>query len=234
MIEEYVRELTDEERRWLEEAARPSPADRPPPRPSRFAILPAVALAVGAAVFAVLALAAAFVGFGGGREPALAGIFGVVALVWVYRLSTAERTHVPTREWWREHDARNRAEHAAALADGHAVVKRVRAVAVVEIEPIEDEGTGWIYDLGDGRVLFLKGQDYEPPDEDDAWPNTDFEIVRTRATGRWLDLRCHGAPLRPLRVVRSEELDAQAAWDEREEVLDLGLEDAVKTILRAR
>lgn len=234
MIEEFVRPLTTEERQWLRDATRPSPAVRPPPRPSRFAILPAVGLGVGAAVLAVLSLTAAFVGFGGGREPALAGIFGVLALVFLFRLATAERTHVPTREWWREHEARNRAELAAALADGHAVVKRVRAVAVVEVEPMEDEGTGWFFDLGDGRTLFLKGQDYDSPDEDAAWPNTDFEIVRTRSAGRWLDLRCHGQALRPVRVVRAEECDPEAAWDEREEVRDLGLDDAVKTILRTR
>jgi hypothetical protein len=40
-------------------------------------------------------------------------------------------------------------------------------VAVVELEPMEDEGAGYLFDLSDGHVLFLKGQGYEPTEDDD-------------------------------------------------------------------
>jgi hypothetical protein len=118
------------------------------------------------------------------------------------------------------------------LQDGRVVVKRVHAVAVVEIEPLEDEGTGYVFDLGDGRGLFLKGDDYFPADEDAVWPSTEFEIVRAAADGRVLDVHCHGAALPPLRVIPGDDVDPQKGWDAREEVLHMSVDEAVRTVLR--
>ncbi|HUR06336.1 MAG TPA: hypothetical protein VM347_27565, partial [Nonomuraea sp.] len=84
---------------------------------------------------------------------------------------------------------------------------------------------------GDGRVLFLKGQDYRPTEEDDRWPNTDFELVRTVAEGRFMSLICHGSTLPPLRVVPGDDVDPQKGWDEREEVLEMSMDEAVRTVL---
>lgn len=229
MIEESVRELTAKERGWLRDGMGPVPATSPPY--GYDAVRTAAAMAAG---FLILTLVAAFVEIGGVPAPVLAGLFVLAAIVSLARLAAAYREYAAARDWRRGYLEQNRAELTRALEDGHAVVKRVRAVAVVEIEPMEDEGTGYLYDLGDGRVLFLKGQGYEPEDEDTPWPNTEFEIVRTRAAGRWLDLRCHGEALRPVRLVRADECDPQAAWDEREVVLEMGLDDAVKTILARR
>lgn len=223
-----MREMTAEEREWLRSALRPAPATARPYGP-RTVVVPAV----GVAVCSILAIALAATGVEG--TPVLAGVIGLWAIFFAIRLVRAYPAYVRARDWHRGYDARMHTEITEALEDGHAVVKRVRAVAVIEVEPMEDEGTGFFFDLGDGRTLFVKGQDFDGPmDEEDSWPNSDFEIVRTRTGGRWLDLRCHGERLRPLRVVRGDECDPEKAWDEREEVLDVGLEDAVKTILAAR
>ena len=223
-----MRELTEEERGWLRSVLRPLPRVGRPYGP-RTVVLPAV----GAVVCALLAVTIAATRVEG--TPVLAGVIGLWAIYFAIRLVRAYREYVRVRDWHHGYDARTHEEITRALEDGHVVVKRVRSVAVVEVEPMEDEGAGYFYDLGDGRTLFLKGQDFDGPmDEDDSWPNSDFEIIRTRVGGRWLDLRCHGERLRPLRVVRGDECDPEKAWDEREEVLDMRLNDAVKTILARR
>jgi hypothetical protein len=128
--------------------------------------------------------------------------------------------------------ARMDRELARVLEDGRVTVQRVRAVAVVEIEALEDEGTGYVFDVGDGRVLFIKGPDYFPSADGMAWPNTDFEIVRAAADGRRLDIHCHGTALPPLRVIPKDDVDPERGWDERAEVLDMSVDNAVRTALR--
>lgn len=126
------------------------------------------------------------------------------------------------------------APRTSVLEDGRVIVKRVHATAVVEIEELEDEGPGYLFDIGGGEVLFLKGLDYGPYDDETPWPNTDFEIVRGLVDGEFVAMAYHGKALPPARVVRHHEVDAEAVWDEREEVLRMSLDQAVKRILRSR
>lgn len=222
MIEESVRKMTAEERASFQSAIRATPA-RPPHIRWQ--------LAAGLAIAAALVVAA---GVGGLIPGGLAAALVGVAMLAFYDNVIAPRVR-ERRMRKRREDFAAEGERALArvLADGRVTVKRVRAVAVVEMEPMEDEGPGYLFDLGDGRVLFLKGQDYGvAEDEGVSWPNTDFEIVRTVAEGRMLDLHCHGQALAPVRILRGDEVDPQAAWAEREEVLDLTLDQAVKTVLR--
>jgi hypothetical protein len=228
MIQESIREMTADERASLQSALRPEPARRRQP----------LITTEGWVSVGVVALTLAVIALAGGRNVggfALAIAAGVV--YGGYRFAVAARGRA-RREQFREqfidrYTAQRQGELAAMLQDGRVTVKRVRAVAVVQIEPIEDEGTGYVFDLGDGRVLFLKGQDYDMARADDAsWPNTDFEIVRAVTDGTMLDLHCHGAPLPPLRVVSGDDVDPQKGWDERDEVLEMSMDDAVRTILR--
>ncbi|MBB4637875.1 hypothetical protein [Longimicrobium terrae] len=140
-------------------------------------------------------------------------------------------------------DARFRAAHpprpfvppaprTSVLEDGRVIVKRVQATAVVEIEELEDEGPGYLFDVGGGQVLFLKGLDYDPLDDETPWPNTDFEIIRGLVDGEFVAMAYHGKALPHTRVLRHHEVDAEAVWDEREEVLTMSLDQAVKRILR--
>jgi hypothetical protein len=72
----------------------------------------------------------------------------------------------------------------AALDDGRASVLIITSDRVVVIEEYEDEGLAYIYDLGDGTSLFLRGEDYFPEEEDAPWPARQFEIVRSSLNGK--------------------------------------------------
>jgi hypothetical protein len=225
MIQESVREMNAEERAWLQRAMQPQSYEvRQVDTAEMWGPVVVVVL-----TFVVLALAGA--SWGG-----LAVAATAFAIVGSYKLVAARRRaareNAIRQKNLEAHAARRHAKLAGALEDGRVTVKRVHAVAVVEIEPIEDEGTGYVFDLGDSHVLFIKGSDYFPEDEEASWPNTDFEIVRTVAAGQLLDVYCHGTELPPLRVIPGKDVDPGKGWDEREEVLEISLEEAVRSILR--
>lgn len=227
-IQEHVRQLSAAERAELQAAMRPQPIGPQRPRVEMETWAP---LLIAVLTLAVIALA-------GGNRGGLAIASIAVALVGGYRWLTTTVKKDSHPDLWERRDAymaERRRALALVLEDGRVAVKRVRAVAVVELEPIEDEGPGYLFDLGDGRVLFLKGEDYHPlDDEGPSWPNTDFEIARAVLDGTFIGLYCHGRALAPLRVIRGEECDPERAWAEREEVLDMSLDEAVRTVLRTR
>jgi len=225
MIQEFVREMNAEERAWLQRGIEPSPVTRR--MKSGHSRETWVFAAVWVVTLAVIA------SMGGANKGGLAIAAAVGVIVLGYRLAFPSGRKAPNRAFADAHQARNAAELTRARDDGRVTVKRVSAVAVVEIEPLEDEGTGYVFDLGDGRVLFLKGQHYVP-DDDDPWPNTGFEIVRTVVEDRFMSLTCHGTALSPLRVVPGDDVDPQKGWGEREEVLRMSMDEAVRTVLRER
>jgi hypothetical protein len=225
MIQDVVREMSAEERASLQGALRPPPTVRRQRADSR------ETWRLAAVWILTLAAIAAF-----GRV----NVGGLVAAVVVgavmvgYRLVRAPVATAPRREFVERHAAQRAREIARMLEDGRVTVRRVRAVAVVEIEPLEDEGTGYVFDLGDGRVLFFKADACLPTDAEAPWPNTEFEIVRAAANGDILDVHCHGTALPPLRTVPSDQVDPQAGWDAREEVLHMSMDEAVRTVLLDR
>src|SRR3954465_9190104 len=174
MIQEFVREMTEDERAWLRHGIEPSPV---PPR-----MRPAYWRETrGFVVVWILTLVVIAV-MGGRNKGGFAIAVAVGVLMLGSRLAAEARKkapgNAPNQKFIDAHQARNSAELTRALEDGRVTVKRVSAVAVIEIEPLEDEGTGYVFDLGDGRVLFLKGQEYVPTEDGyDPWPNTDFELV---------------------------------------------------------
>jgi hypothetical protein len=230
MIQEFVREMNTEERSSLRRATR-----LPVPYGGRRRVMGPEAWGAIAGVLFVIAM-------GGGRSRAglvIALAAGGILAGWPILSATIRnvrhrKANAALQAARAVYEARMQGELARALEDGRVTVRRVRAAAVVEIEPLEDEGTGYVFDLGDGRVLFIKGPDYHPRDGGMPWPNTDFEIVRAAAGGRLLDVRCHGTALRPLRVIPRDDVDPAKRWDEREEVLEMSVDDAVQAVLRDR
>jgi len=223
MIEEFVREMSAEERASLQRAMRPRPAGV---RHSDDARETWVLVVVWILVLVVIALA-------GGRS--VAGFVAALAAGGVlvgHRLVKAAVKKARRRKFFERYDAHRSREIARVLEDGRVTVRRVHAVAVVEIEPLEDEGTGYVFDLGDGRVLFFKADFFLVDGDEPPWPNTDFEIVRAAANGELLDVRCHGTALPPLRVVHHDDVDPEKGWDAREEVLQVSVDEAVRTVLR--
>jgi hypothetical protein len=118
-----------------------------------------------------------------------------------------------------------------ALLTGMVTVKKICAKAVIELEEFEDEGGGYIFDIGDGQVLFLKGQQYFPVNDEMPWPNTRFEIVRTNPGNRWVGIFCYGGELPPLRTIQTSECNEDVVWAEHEEIADGDLESFAKSLL---
>ncbi len=151
-------------------------------------------------------------------------LFAVTFLAWVFCLACfcivfTDHFRMARDDRRYQRDMRPRAE--AALRDGMVSVKEVEATAVVYIEPFEDEGAGYIFDVGDGKLLFLKGQEYEYCENDAAWPNTRFSITRTGTEDLFLGMFGHGQPLEPVLQMQSENCHDDVAWGpDREDLIE--------------
>lgn len=170
-------------------------------------------------------------------NPVVVGIAGgplaIAAIICLYAVIVLIGSH---RNWSRIHrdfmrDSIPRIRKA--LDDGRVVVKKVAANAVIKIVEFEDEGSGYIYDVGDGKILFLKGQWYFPVDEEMRWPNSEFEIVRTVHGDVWVGIFCLGEELAPVRELEISQCIDDIVWTDREEVLEGDLEQFVKSITKA-
>ena len=163
----------------------------------------------------------------------IGGLLAVVAIICLYAIIMLIGGH---RHWSRIH--RDFTIHLIpqihkALEDGNVFVKKVSANAVIEIVEFEDEGSGFIYDVGDGRILFLKGQRFYPVDEDMRWPNSEFEIVRTVHGDMWVGIFCFGVELAPVRELETSECIDDIVWADCEEVLDGDIEQFARSITKA-
>jgi hypothetical protein len=120
------------------------------------------------------------------------------------------------RQQWRDQDV---PEIREALKDGRVRVRAFEATAVIEIDQWDDEGGGYLFQVGPDEVLVLRGQIYEWAEEGAAWPNSAFELVRTVHANRWVGIFCSGEALRPLRSVPPKEGEEGVAPADREEVV---------------
>ena len=93
-----------------------------------------------------------------------------------------------------------------ALKDGQASVCRVVSESVIVIEEFEDEGSAYVYDLGDGTSFYLRGQEYYPEDERAPWPAREFEIVRTKQGGRLVAIFPGREPVPEVRMIPMTEM----------------------------
>jgi len=95
----------------------------------------------------------------------------------------------------------------AALAHGGARVSQVTAVGVVVIQEYEDEQSAFIYDLGDGTCLYLRGEWYYlggAPEE--PWPAREFEIVNTAASNLWISVQNKREELKPEFIAEMQDM----------------------------
>lgn len=82
--------------------------------------------------------------------------------------------------WW---DVRKNLEHVrrtarrmrAALEHDRAEVYDIEARGYADFEEFEDEGACYAFDVGDGRLVFLAGQQFYPAAR---FPSLDFSLVR--------------------------------------------------------
>ena len=92
----------------------------------------------------------------------------------------------------------------ASLKDGQVREVRIVTTALVDFQEEEDEGAQYAFDLGDGTVVFVTGQDFYPTR---SFPNSDFSLLYVHApNGNLVDLHIttHGKPLAPIRTISAE------------------------------
>lgn len=164
----------------------------------------------------------------------IVAIFGLAAIVCLYAMISILQSRFQMHRLQATF-ARDRVPVIReALADGRVKVKHVTAAAVIELAEFEDEGSGWLFDVGSGQVLLLKGQKYVPENEADPWPNSEFEIVRTQRGAWWMGLFCRGTELKPIRTLELSDCRKDFAWGEdREELLDGDISSVADGLLAA-
>ena len=161
----------------------------------------------------------------------LGGPLAIIAIICLYAVIQLWSSYFHWSAVHRNYVRRDVPEIEVALLDGTVTVKNINATAVIELVEFEDEGSGYIFDLGDGQVLFLKGQQYSPVKDKMQWPNSDFEIVRTVHGNRWVGIFCHGSGLSPIRTIETSDCKEEIAWAEREEVVESDLETFASSLM---
>src|SRR5579871_836331 len=90
-----------------------------------------------------------------------------------------------------------------ALLRNEACVIRIQATAMVEFEEEEDEGACYAFQLDEGQMIFISGQDFYPSAK---FPNSDFSIVNIYADDEQLVeslMEKHGHKLEAVRKISS-------------------------------
>jgi hypothetical protein len=161
------------------------------------------------------------------------GAFAIVlGLVFFLLCVLVLRGYFSWRRFWRRWRSEQEPGIRRALEDGRVMSRRFTATSVIELEEWEDEGPGYLFQVADGKVLFLKGQPYATAEDDTAWPNSDFELVRTLQGNRWVGIFCHGESLTPLRVIAQDQLRDDVIWSEREDVVEGSVESVAASITK--
>lgn len=173
------------------------------------ASLPASVLLPGAAVFAVLWSSTLMLS---DAPAALVTAFWVVVggaiTFWVHREQRRDLVGAePTRK-----------QLESALQRGEADVYHFRCRAFVEFDELEDEGACYAFELEDGRLAFLCGQEFYPRAR---FPSRDFSVVypidaNDDAVDMYIEKRApRAAPARLLSAADRERLDITTSLEVR-------------------
>ena len=229
MYEELTRTMNEQERSLLTELV----ANAEPP-PALAGTVKWLFVWTGGIVLCALA-ATALISLG--VNPVIIGIIGgplaIAGIICLYAVITLIGQYHHCSRIHRDFMRHEAPQIQKALENGNVFVKKVSANAVIEIVELEDEGSGYIYDVGHGKTLFLKGQRFFPVNEDMRWPNSEFEIVRTVHGDVWIGIFCSGNELTPVRVLETSECIDDVVWAEREEVLEGEIDQFAKSITKA-
>lgn len=119
-------------------------------------------------------------------------VAGATAVLWLWTLlASAAPWLLVTGFWlvlgwvlyvWVRRDMRKETAHLLAMTSSmESALRRdeaesfdILAEAYAEFEEVEDEGACYAFDLGDGRLVFLAGQEFYPSAR---FPSLDFSIV---------------------------------------------------------
>ena len=222
MIETFTRTLNDREQAGLQNAISQAQHDANPFLAFlSLLIASAVLIGCGFATVAAFRLINPFIG------PLFAMPLGFGAILGLYSvLQTVEKFREAS-----DHARRTIPVCREALEENQVAVKRVIAERVIVIEASEEEGPGYLFDIGDGQLLVLIGPNSDDVVDAAPWPNTEFEVVRTVRGDLWLGICCSGVELLPLKVVQSSDCDADFVSSTREELVTASLEDYADSLL---
>jgi hypothetical protein len=164
----------------------------------------------------------------------IGGVLATAALICLYAIIMVIQSHFNWRNAHRRFVASTRPLVESTLNSGMVFSKRIVATSVVELCEFEDEGSGYLFDVGDNRSFFLKGQWTDPVDENMPWPCSDFEIVRSSDKKLRIGIFSAGSKLTPIRTIDLAECRKEIVWAEVEEVLPKPLERALDDLLKQK
>ncbi len=156
----------------------------------------------------------------------------VTWIICLFALTTIVSGYFRWRRYARDFHRNTVPRIRAALERGRVSSKHVAADSVIVIEELEDEGAGYIFDVGEGKSLILKGQQYCAIGDDMPWPASEFEIVRSADSGVWIGIFSSGSPLEPSRTVKMEDCSEGFVWADMEELVQGTSEEVLETIRR--
>ena len=110
---------------------------------------------------------------------------------------------------------------------------RVQSAEVVEFKEQEDEGACYAFQLVNGKILFISGQEFY---QSARFPNTDFSLIDIYDLdgGRVQELiRKHGRKLRPMRFIPAS-VKSVMAMPEHLEVIDGKVSEVEQLLTRVR
>jgi hypothetical protein len=229
MIDEFTREMSAQEREYLQERINSKPLVSLTDT-LKWSVIWSVSL-VGLIAFAAL-LFAFLAEVNELLASVAAGIAMLPGIICLYCLLAVISSYF---RWRRDfHDfKRNRLPLLKqAFERGVVHTKRVTASSVIVIQEFEDEGSGYIFDIGDGKSLLLKGQWCFPFEESMPWPASEFEMVRTVDGVIWLGLFSRRDRLAPIKTIPIDECTMEFAWSDREEVLNGDPETVLRGVLK--
>ncbi|WP_397447815.1 hypothetical protein [Polaribacter sp. R77954] len=104
------------------------------------------------------------------------------------------------------------------LKNGKAQVLKIQTDKVFKRKQTYDLGSGFYIKISDNETLFLQGQYFDELQYGRKFPNTDFEIVRTKLTfNELIDIKSFGEYLKPekkLKAFTKEQFDKnEVHWD---------------------
>jgi hypothetical protein len=161
----------------------------------------------------------------------IGGVLGTAALIDLYAIIMIIQSHFRWRSGQRRFLTSTRPLIESTLNSGMVFSKRIVATSVIELCEFEDEGSGYLFDVGDNLCFFLKGQWAAPVDENMPWPCSDFEIVQSADKKLPIGIFGAGSKLTPIRTIELAECREDIVWAEKDEVIQKPVDEVLKDIL---
>jgi hypothetical protein len=221
--------MTDSERQILQQ--RIARMGRAPE--SRGGVGRLLAWCLGLALCIVLAGALLLEAPGPVMTGVLGGVICLAGVLLLYGAFVLARSQIDQRRLRKYVETQVLPNTQAALTCRRVFVKRIRASSVIVIRAFEDEGDGYIFDVGQGRVLFLKGQEYHPASAGMNWPNAEFEIVRSLDRDVLVGIFCYGTKLEPVSTIDGRLYREEVIWEDREELAEATTSEFVARVTDA-